>query len=374
LVSFYLVVEKSLMAANLVMSEDQNSLPSLWIFLLIVLGILIFVLGFTSCSMHVVQRRRRQLLRQRVASGEVDLEQLGIKRLTVPRSVLDAMPLYKYPEVVSKEEQYEDSATRTNAQQEFSDPEIAPSPRPVPMKKAKGKGKNKDTEKEPENKFVSAASQPTCAICLEDFVPLESEVRELPCRHIFHSECIDPFLGENSSLCPLCKKTSLPRGYCPPVITNAMVRRERLVRRMRIRERRQQEGLGWWNPLRLLAGLRGPAAATDPEVGWRRMVVWSGRRVGSGNESPGAQGGVEMSGAGTSAAECGIVGVGRATANGSVDPSSIPLPDSAPATPGLTPPPRPEPTLPLPDEMDEELARSPWRRAVSMVWPGLLEH
>ena len=75
--------------------------------------------------------------------------------------------------------------------------------------------------------------QPTCAICLDDFCAEESVVRELPCRHIFHAACVDAFLRENSSLCPLCKTSVLPKGYCPPVITNAMVRRERMLRRMR---------------------------------------------------------------------------------------------------------------------------------------------
>ena len=33
----------------------------------------------------------------------------------------------------------------------------------------------------------------------------------------------------------MCKKTALPVGYCPRVVTNAMVRRERMVRRIRDR-------------------------------------------------------------------------------------------------------------------------------------------
>jgi hypothetical protein len=36
-------------------------------------------------------------LRRRIQSGELDLEQLGVKRLTVPRRVLEEMPLYTYP-------------------------------------------------------------------------------------------------------------------------------------------------------------------------------------------------------------------------------------------------------------------------------------
>jgi hypothetical protein len=53
-------------------------------------------------------------------------------------------------------------------------------------------------------------AQTTCAICLDDFIPHTSTVRELPCGHIFHSSCIDIFLTQNSCLCPLCKKSVLP--------------------------------------------------------------------------------------------------------------------------------------------------------------------
>jgi hypothetical protein len=58
-------------------------------------------------------------------------------------------------------------------------------------------------------------------------------LRELPCTHIFHAACVDPFLTTHSSLCPLCKKSALPTGYVPKTITNVMVRRERQVRRLR---------------------------------------------------------------------------------------------------------------------------------------------
>lgn len=87
------------------------------------------------------------------------------------------------------------------------------------------------------HQHAASFSQTTCPICLDDFAANESEVRELPCRHIFHPECIDLFLRDNSSLCPMCKKSALPPGYCPVKVTNLMVRRERLVRRMRDRRR-----------------------------------------------------------------------------------------------------------------------------------------
>jgi hypothetical protein len=74
-------------------------------------------------------------------------------------------------------------------------------------------------------------------------------VRELPCQHIFHPECVDAFLSTSSSLCPMCKKSALPRGYCPAIITNAMVRRERVVRRIRERVDGPDHDNGFNDPL-----------------------------------------------------------------------------------------------------------------------------
>ncbi|KAH6591372.1 hypothetical protein BASA50_008726 [Batrachochytrium salamandrivorans] len=51
-------------------------------------------------------------------------------------------------------------------------------------------------------------SRDCCAICLDDFV-VGSRVRELPCRHIFHSLCIDPWLLKHNRLCPICKRDVL---------------------------------------------------------------------------------------------------------------------------------------------------------------------
>ncbi|KGG51847.1 hypothetical protein DI09_25p70 [Mitosporidium daphniae] len=43
-----------------------------------------------------------------------------------------------------------------------------------------------------------------CPICIEDF-SIKSKVRELPCQHIFHPECIDAWLVNRASSCPMCK-------------------------------------------------------------------------------------------------------------------------------------------------------------------------
>lgn len=198
------------------------TLPSLWVFLLVVLGILLAIIGLTSLSMHLLQRRRRQNLRRRVASGEVDLEALGIKRLTVPQELLDKMPLYTYGTGQRVTQPSQKSASVKEEKMEGAKSKTIPMAKPV------------------EHYSPSPLSQPTCAICLDDFVAGSGDtegttVRELPCHHIFHPECVDTFLKDSSSLCPMCKKTALPVGYCPKNITNAMVRRERMVRQVRER-------------------------------------------------------------------------------------------------------------------------------------------
>lgn len=210
------------LAAEVNLARTAN-LPSLWVFLLIVLAILIFIIGSTSFAMHWIQRRRRERLRRRVATGEVDLEALGIKRLTVPQEVLEKMPAYVYN--LGGNEKQDEAGVMESTGASVYPPSISPTSEDAYTISTSTTHAHKG----------QLYSQPTCAICLDDYTPGETMVRELPCRHIFHPECIDSFLRENSSLCPLCKKTTLPKGYCPALITNAMVRRERMVRRIRER-------------------------------------------------------------------------------------------------------------------------------------------
>jgi hypothetical protein len=211
-----------------VSTDTGAQLPSLWVFLVIVLAILIVAVSGTSIAMHVIQRRRRNDLRRRVLEGQVDLEALGVKRLNVSQQVLDKLPIYTYT-----------AAPADNL--EKAAPEVSPAAG-VPSAPVDAETEAKilplaRTASAPTTASapVSTLNQPTCPICLDDFEADETQVRELPCRHIFHPDCIDTFLLRNSSLCPMCKQSVLPPGACPVPITNMMVRRERHINRMRTR-------------------------------------------------------------------------------------------------------------------------------------------
>ena len=46
-------------------------------------------------------------------------------------------------------------------------------------------------------------SQPSCPICSEDY-SLGEELLELPCNHVFHRNCVIPWL-EMKKTCPICR-------------------------------------------------------------------------------------------------------------------------------------------------------------------------
>lgn len=221
--------------------KNPSNMLALWSFFLIVIGALLLIITVVSLTMHLIQRRRRKSLKQRVESGEVDLEASGIKRLMVPAAHVKEFPLYTYnaePDVVSapatpssvgapmSTRSVRSSRSRKSRRRHHDTRSVISDIRPP------GSIRSKRSSLAGSVDTTATNCQPNCHICLVRFEHRLSIIRELPCGHIFHPECIDEFLTENSSLCPMCKHCMLPRGYSPK-ITNGMVRRERALRRLR---------------------------------------------------------------------------------------------------------------------------------------------
>ncbi|KAL8926925.1 MAG: hypothetical protein Q9172_001586 [Xanthocarpia lactea] len=325
---------------------NVTSLPSLWAFLLIVLGIVLFLIGATSGIMHLYQRRRRNALRRRIINGEVDLERLGIKRLTVPQEAINMLPTFIYnpseKELLDLPKGHvtalsdfpiKETDSTTTASAPAADSTSTPTQHPTSSPAIRSV-----LSSSPPNQHPSYA-QPTCPICLDDFIPKETTVRSLPCYHIYHPECIDPFLLRNSSLCPVCKSKVLPKGYCPELITNAMVRRERQQRRNRDRVRRVRGEE---------AAARMPVASNlEPRQG--RLMAVHGRMTNFhrqfGRDSRSA------STAGASQTSAGPAIVEMNNMNGGAVPSTSPSPMTS-----ASPPPT-GPSAPPPGNMQPEQAQ-----------------
>ena len=311
--------------------------PTLWAFLLIILGIVLVLLAITSLSMRWKQRRNRNALHQRILAGEVDLELLGVKKPPrMTQADIDAIESVKY--IPSEEKP----------------------PLPLPAS---------STSKATPAPSPQDYNQTTCPICLEDYVAHETTVRVLPCHHIYHPECIDPHLLASSSLCPVCKarvptqaeagqtNPNDPSHLNIPPITNAMVRRERYLRQVRARGGRGQDVV---SPVEWFQRTFGRPLL--PPVG-RAAARRQTRAQMARDRTPGQ---VEM---------------GPVAPAVAFDPATVPLPPSpapspvpaasssaplAPSPPSESPPPQ-TPVSPRPPQHDTEAHREWARRRASTL-------
>lgn len=240
--------------------STPSNLPTIWVFILICIGVLLAFVALVSALMHCIQRRRRASLRHRVMSGEVNLEAMNIKRVPVPMEHVEKFPLFTYnydPALSSSPSSPTSPRVPPQAHvRKESSASAGPSSKRAPTVSEKGPASPiaKSTATGFTNISTSTDYQPRCAVCLDEFENKVTIIRELSCGHIYHPECIDEYLSENSSLCPQCKTSMLPRGFCPS-ISNAMVRRERALRRLRghvVEEDDVEEGgpSGWRPNLR----------------------------------------------------------------------------------------------------------------------------
>jgi hypothetical protein len=76
------------------------------------------------------------------------------------------------------------------------------SPSPRARRRSSQGGSGGDTEVVP-----AAIGYETCPICIVDFEEGD-DLRVLPCegKHRFHQSCVDPWLLELSSSCPICRQ------------------------------------------------------------------------------------------------------------------------------------------------------------------------
>jgi hypothetical protein len=65
-----------------------------------------------------------------------------------------------------------------------------------------------------EDPLPEAIGRETCPICIVDFEEGD-DVRVLPCegKHVFHQACVDPWLLELSSSCPICRHGTLALSF-----------------------------------------------------------------------------------------------------------------------------------------------------------------
>ncbi|KAI1017606.1 hypothetical protein LB504_003922 [Fusarium proliferatum] len=86
-----------------------------------------------------------------------------------------------------------------------------------------------DTSKQV-TRCAGQASAPSCHICINEFKQ-DTLTRSLPCGHLFHPRCIDPWLLERSITCPVCRANVPNALVYTPAFSLPAVPRQILSRR-----------------------------------------------------------------------------------------------------------------------------------------------
>ncbi|PVU87323.1 hypothetical protein BB561_006390 [Smittium simulii] len=54
------------------------------------------------------------------------------------------------------------------------------------------------------NNTIEQKKNYECTICFEE-ISLNAAIRAIPCKHIFHLECLDVWVIQQNPFCPLCR-------------------------------------------------------------------------------------------------------------------------------------------------------------------------
>ncbi|KAK9767345.1 hypothetical protein K7432_002923 [Basidiobolus ranarum] len=182
------------------MQPSERTLPSVWEFTLIIVVVLLFLSLAISVAMHchLYRLRRNYALRNNIPDSTemMVIHKSGLDRFPIkvwhPKGDLHALSSH------GKIENSQHCALVMEPPPAYDPQNMLP---PPPFK-------SEDEE----------SAQSVCPICLDDFI-IGDEIRELPCCHHYHVECIDPWLTTKSGTCPMCKlaiSSDLTPAYLPP--------------------------------------------------------------------------------------------------------------------------------------------------------------
>ncbi|KAF9439366.1 E3 ubiquitin-protein ligase rnf13 [Entomortierella beljakovae] len=87
---------------------------------------------------------------------------------------------------------------------------ISPTEKTIPVKVSDASISSKSGTSTRQKKQRRRKYDP-CAICLEEY-EIGDRLRELPCKHFFHAQCIDPWFKDVHGICPVCKRDYSPAG------------------------------------------------------------------------------------------------------------------------------------------------------------------